>query len=280
MAKNESNAPEIFFHVGTSKTGTTFLQHRIFQHFKGVHYLKGKRNRKAIPIIQKGEHPRYLLSDEFDRQFEEEVANFGRLFPQTRPIIVFRRHDSYIASQYRRFVKNGYTGSFKEFFDLKNDQGYFKIKHLNYSFQIEYLRKHFRGEPIVLIYEDLRADPLKFIQELAEALSVEVDPAKLNLNKKHTSYNEKQLKGIKALGRYINYRKRRVFKNGVLHFFWRLYMGAVRYATLFILKQLPESFFPEEPLIAPEELQAVQAYFAKDWEQTKLFALEHKGAQA
>ena len=32
-------AHEIFFHVGTGKTGSTFLQSRIFPKLKGIHYI-------------------------------------------------------------------------------------------------------------------------------------------------------------------------------------------------------------------------------------------------
>jgi glycosyltransferase involved in cell wall biosynthesis len=271
MKQPQNQNPEIYFHVGTSKTGTTFLQHRIFKHFKGLHYV-AKRNRQALKYMAKKPYQRYLVSDEFDRQFEREVTHFAQHHPQATPIIVFRKHEGYIASQYRRFVKNGYLGSFTEFLDLKNDQGFFKIKHLNYMYQVRFLEDHFTPKPIVLFYEDLRKNPVAFIERLAEYVGASVEISKLNLSKKHTSYNPKQLKGMRYLGKFINMEKRRIFKNGLLHFLWRLYLGTIRYSALYVAKLLPDSFYDAAPLIAPAKLEAVGTYFAQDWKDCQAYA--------
>ena len=58
------------------------------------------------------------------------------------PIIVFRQHDQYLASQYRRFIKNGFKGEVESFFDVENDVGFFKKIHFNFSYQVEYLRQN------------------------------------------------------------------------------------------------------------------------------------------
>ena len=111
------NDKRIYFHVGTSKTGTTFLQHRVFPKFKNIYYIRAARYRRVFKIINNTNFKKYLASKEFDQQLEREVKIFSDEYPQAQPIIVFRRHDKYIASQYRRFVKNGFTGNFIDFFD-------------------------------------------------------------------------------------------------------------------------------------------------------------------
>jgi hypothetical protein len=110
--------PEIFFHVGLGKVASTYLQHSFFPQLQGIHYIKTSKYKHSPEIIAKGEYDRYFVSREFDQQLEDEVRWFSGFYPQARPIIIFRRHDSWIASQYRRYVKNGGYLPFKGFFDV------------------------------------------------------------------------------------------------------------------------------------------------------------------
>ena len=268
----DKNQKKIFFHVGTGKTGTTFLQYRIFPKLKGIYYIQRTRFRRAKTIINNTRYEKYLLSREFDQQLEKRVRSFAEDFPETTAIIVFRRHDSYIASQYRRFVKNGFTGSFTEFFDVENDKGYFKKKDLDYFRQIGILEENFTSKPIVLFYEDFSKDSRAFIDKLVKLLGVSVNYNRLNLKRKHSSYSEKQLKAIMAAGKYINLRKRRIFKSGILHFFMRLSLGSMRYPILFFGKCMPVKCFTKEPLIPEAELEKVKAYYQDDWEECYEYA--------
>jgi hypothetical protein len=63
---------------------------------------------------------KFLISCEFDKQFERETEDFSKFFPDTGIIIVFRRHDEWILSQYKRTIKNGFHVKFKDFFNLEN----------------------------------------------------------------------------------------------------------------------------------------------------------------
>ncbi len=260
-----SISKQIFFHVGTGKTGTTFLQYRVFPKLKGINYIQRTRYKQAKKIINNTTYNKYLISREFDQQLEHEVKLFAQDFPNTVPIIVFRRHDSYIASQYRRFVKNGFKGTFKDFFDLDNDAGFFKKSDLNYMQHINILKKYFTSSPIVLFYQDLMSDPHGFIHQIERLLDVTIDHNSLNLQKKHTSYSEQQLKTIQKAGKYINLEKRKIFHNFVGHLLWRIYLNSIRYSMLYLGKALPASFFDNKPLISAQELQAVKEYYEIDW---------------
>lgn len=269
---NKEEIKNIFFHVGTGKTGTTFLQYRVFPKFTGVYYIQRTRYRKAKNIIKSTNYSNYLISSEFDQQLEDEVKSFSADFPNTKPIIVFRRHDSYIASQYRRFLKNGFNNEFTKFFDLENDNGLFKKQNLNYSYQIQILEKYFTQKPIVLFYDDMRNDDKAFVEDLAKRIGASIDFNTVNTSKKHTSYSEKQLKAMMAVGRFVNMKKRRIFKNGLLHLFWRLYLGSIRYSSLYVSKILPNKFFSSEPIVSKIELEKVRNFYASDWENVKAYA--------
>ena len=102
-------------------------------------------------------------------KWKEKFYIFQKKTPQFHPIIVFRRHDSYIASQYRRFVKNGFKDPFRLFFDLKR-KGFFKHHHLNYKKQVELLRANFDKEPLVFTYEDFSENPISFTKKWSQVL--------------------------------------------------------------------------------------------------------------
>jgi len=263
---NSNTDKILFFHVGTGKTGTTFLQYRVFPKFKGIYYIQRTKFHGSKSIIEKTNHKKYLLSSEFDRQLEYEVSKFTKNYPDTTPIIVFRRQDGYIASQYRRFVKNGFQGNFTNFFDIENDKGFFKKEHLNYNHQVEILKKYFTKEPAIFIYDELRNNPKKFIAKMAKLMDVTIDFDSINFNRKHTSYNEKQLKIFHNLSQRFDLRKRRVFKNGIMHFLWRLYMGSIRYSILYLSKLVPNSKVDSKPLIPKDELEKIKEYYKADWE--------------
>jgi len=211
-----SKLPVIYFHVGLGKTGTTFLQYQVFTQLKGIQYIQRTQYKNAKKIIAKGQSDKYLVSREFDQQLETEVKNFAATYPNTTAIMVLRRHDGWIASQYRRAIKNGFIYTFNEFIDLKNDTGFFKIKDLMYYNMILLLEKYFTKKPIVLLYEDMKSDPKAFIANLSKQLEATVDVHQLNLKPKHPSYSEKQLKAIHWLSKRINLKKERIFKNEIL----------------------------------------------------------------
>lgn len=262
---SESTDKVVFFHVGTGKTGTTFLQYRVFPKLKNVRYIQRTRYNKAAQIITRSSDTRFLVSREFDQQLKVEVEKFAARFPNATPIIVFRRHDSYIASQCRRFVKNGFNGSFKAFFDLDGDSGYFKKEDLDYRRMLNILEQNFTKRPLVFIYENMKDDPRAFISSMAKSIGAEVDLNDIDLSFKHASYSEQQLKAMQRLSRVVDMRKRRVFRNPILHLLWRLGLGSLRYSTLFIAKWLPSSWFGREPLISKQELESVRAEYEQDW---------------
>ncbi len=259
----------IYFHVGTGKTGTKFLQYEVFPKLGNICYVQRTKYRKWNRIIPRLPCHRILASNEFDQQMERECRKLAANFPDSIPIIVFRQHGSYIASQYRRFVKNGHRFAFREFFDLENDAGYFKKSDLDYTRQIVLLKEIFRKEPLVFLYEDMKADPVKFVEKLAETIGASVKLSKINFNPRHRSYNEKQLKAVQFISYYINIRKRRVFKNSFLNLFWRLGLGAIRYGILYSANLLPENCFDKKPLIDPSELDSIDSYYKEDWKKVK-----------
>ena len=111
----------IYFHVGLGKTGSTYLQVKFFPKLKGLQYVPTIDYKRYQKVIEKSKANKILVSREFDRQLEDEIKKFAALYPEARIIIVLREHDTWIASQYKRFVKNGFNGSFRKFIDIDCD---------------------------------------------------------------------------------------------------------------------------------------------------------------
>lgn len=264
---------EIYFHVGTGKTGTTYLQMKVFPFVKGIHYIPTNRYRRIFEILKNTNESRILVSREFDRQMEREVKKFAEHHPSnTKPIVVFRRQDSYIASQYRRFVKNGYQGDLKSFLDLENDKGFFKKEHLTYMKTVQLLEEQFGVKPLIYFHDDMKKNQRAYVERMLSDIGASVEYESISQRSFHTSYSEKQLKALRAFAKIVPMEKKRVFKNGMLHFLNRCIRGPLRYLVLYTAKILPASFFSPEPLISKEELAAVRVFFEKDWEAVREYA--------
>lgn len=260
-------SPLIYFHVGLSKTGTTFLQARVFPLLQGISYIPTQHFKHSVGRIKRSNGAKFLVSREFDQQFEEEIRRFSSHFPEAVPMIVFRRQDSYIASQYRRFVKNGFSGPFEAFFNLQDDQGYFKQQDLDYPRHLELLREHFNSEPQVYLYEDLRLNPQEFYQRWAQNTASQLDLNQLDSSPLHTSYTERQLLFIRKINRYLNLRKRPMSKFPPLHFLLKLGREGLRYTLLYLGRWHRSN--RSEPLIPSEQLEKVKSYYAEDWERMR-----------
>ena len=200
-----SNRPkQIYFHVGLGKTGTTYLQYALFPKLKGIHYIqRTKWYQGVIDGIKGSNFPSYLVSREFDVQMEEEVSRFAQHFPDAHPIIVFRRHDGWIASQYRRFAKNGIHVDFDGFIDIDHDQGMWKLNELIFMDKIRLLEKTFTHKPLVLFQEDLKRDPYAFFDQIAAFTGSTYEREAVSLSAIHPSYEEKQLKAVRKFSRFL-----------------------------------------------------------------------------
>jgi hypothetical protein len=268
--------PDIYFHVGMGKAASTFLQYNVFPRFRNIYYIQRTKYRRSTRIISRGRYKRYLVSGELDnRLFESYIKEFSSFYPEAKTIIILRNHDSWIASQYRRYIKNGNPWKFHEFIDLENDHGYWKQKDLFYFPLIRLLEQYFRYRPYVLFYDDLRNNPEEFIRKIASYVGASYDITQIDLSRRHSSYNEKQLKAILHLSRRINIRRKRKGTNKTLRVLKGLIPNFIRYTTLYLALLLPDSFFGAEVLIPPESLENIKKHYADDWKQCVTYAMNN-----
>ncbi len=210
--------PEVYIHTGMGRTGTTFLQHKVFPKLKNIFFHPQVKYRKAVKVIQKGKYERYLVSGEAEyKKLEKHMKEFSSHFPDARPMIMLRRQDEWIASQHRRFIKSGHTLEFEAFFNIDNDEAFWEREWLRFMGNIEILEKYYKHKPLVLFYDDMRKDPEGFILNLAEYMGTTVHLPDIDLSPKHASYNDKQLRAVFTVSKKISLRKHKPSKSKVIN---------------------------------------------------------------
>lgn len=263
---------EIFFHVGLGKTATTYLQYKVFPKLKGIYYIQRTSYKKSLQLIEQSAQQKIFVSNEFDQQLEQEAKWFSAKHPDARVIIVFRRHDSWIASQYRRLVKNGFSKPFIDFFDIEQDNGAWKHSDLNYFSKIQIIEKYFTHKPLVLFYEDMKRDTFAFIDSIARYTGTTYNKADISLHSVHRSYNEKQLKIFRQLSKALFHYDIPRARQPVLKWMQRIFKQSIQYPLLYLALLVPERFVRKEPLIPQEQLQRIRAHFEDDWQRCVEYA--------
>jgi hypothetical protein len=246
--------PSVFFHVGLQRTGTTFLQRKVFPKLENVRYIPKQQYHQAKEIIATQSDTCYLISHEFNRGFAVEIAAFGQsLEAEVYPIIVLRNHADWLVSQYKRHLKNGTLMPIKAFFPLEGPEGYLNADALDYYPKINQLENTFGRKPLVLFYDELLCDPMSFISQVAKYMGATVDLSAIDVRPVHTSYLWRQL-----------------------HFLYYV-MGDtltptiktsrfIRYPLLTLGRWLPTPKHVRRHLIPDDYLTAVSERYADDWQ--------------
>ena len=274
---NKTIPKQVYFHVGLGKTGSMYLKHKVFPKLQGIKYIQGDyyRNSKYVKIIENSSDQNFLISAVFDRQLEKEANNIASKYPQARIIIVVRRHDSWIASQYRRHVKNGYPKTFEEFIDIENDEGDWEQKDLYFYPKLMMLEKLFVGRPLVLFHDELVSSPRTFIEKICAFIGADYDIESISLNRKHISYSEKQLK----VRRQLNAKKSRSHSASAKIFWIRriqiLIRMPERYLSLYAANLIPSKWLSDEPLISKESMRKVRAFYEEDWKKCEEYSIKN-----
>ena len=274
---------EVFFHVGLGKTATTYLQYQFFPKLRGIHYIQRTRYPKAHKIIAKDSSSRHLLSREFDQQLQEEIEKFAAHYPDTRAIVVFRRHDGWIASQYRRFAKNGIQIPFEEFFDIEKDAGLWKHADLDYRAKLSIIENTFSRKPLVLFYEDMRENPYAFFDQFASAVGATYQRDQISLDAVHPSYEEKQLKTVRRVSKFFFPANPKNYDNAFLRRLqWRK-QQLTSYSIMAAARFVPDAWLDPGELVPKALLEKVRDAYAADWKEVHAYALrnnDEKGTQS
>ncbi|MCF8335612.1 MAG: hypothetical protein K9H65_03320 [Bacteroidales bacterium] len=263
---------ELFCHVGLGKTASTFLQYKFFPRLKGIHYIQRTRYNRFDKVVSRKKHAKYLVSREFDRQFEREVKKIAEKYPRAHIIIVIRRNDSWMASQYRRYVKNGGLQPFENFVDIENDQGLWKKKDIYFYNKLRMIKDLFETWPLVLFHDELKQDAYGFFDKLAWYMGVDYNRNRIDVDPSHKSYSDKQLKILRRFNRRWFGKDFEGSGNKVRHYIRFRLRWLFNHLILYIAAFLPERYAGTEPLIPAGHLGKIREHYANDWKRCREFA--------
>lgn len=267
--------PEIYFHVGLGRTATTFMQRSIFPMFNDIYYIKKNEYKNADGIIRSTQQPKYLISHEFySGVLINEMTGFLKKYPEAHIIIVLRRQDKWMASHYKRRVKNGYSGTIKDYIDLQNDNGLCKKQDLLFYPMLLALNNLVIHKPLILFHHELKDSPQAFLQKILDFTGVK-DTRHISFKPRHTSYNDKALKVRQWLSQDTPFRELSKDHNPwPLKELKRFYNKIIRYTALNIGMMIPGSWVRDRQIIPEDYLKEIKEFTKDDWEK----CLEHAAA--
>jgi len=262
----------LFCHVGLGKTASTYLQYKFFPKLQDICYIQRTKYHRFEQIIARTSCSKYLVSREFDRQFEREINKLAAYDPTAHIIIVLRRNDSWIASQYRRYVKNGGYQPFEKFVDLNNDRGLWKLKDIYFYPKLQMLQELFESPPLVLFHTELKDKTYGFFDKLARYMDVHYNREHIDVHPAHKSYTDKQLKILRKVSKKLFHKERKGSKNKVVHYIRFRSRWLLCHLILYAASLMPERWAGSEPLIPAQQLERIREHFAADWESCRTFA--------
>ena len=201
-------------HIGLHKTGTTFLQRHYFPELNGLTYQTSRRfytkfsqqelsstllisseNLSGIPWNEEWKkgiinNHRYLSS------FKRAIENLYRVYPDSRIIVVFRRHGDFLLSLYKQYVQEGGVLQFQEFYDEK---GVIKNGDLDFSYRVGYIKKYFQKVD-VLSFEDFKAGGIDYFDRYFISLGIGKSEI-LNNHSVHQSINGKKIELLRRINK-------------------------------------------------------------------------------
>ena len=265
----------VYFHLGMTKVASTYLQTAIFPYLENIRFHPKHHFRTYKKLSKKTLDKHHLFSTEKDRRLVELVDEILAFFPEARIIIIVRRHDQWLLSKYKYYIrKHGYV-SFREFFDLESDKGLWKRSDLFLQSKIEAIEKKCTTKPLVLTHDMLRSSPDQFLDRLASYMNSSLGRGARKRAFVNRAFSEKQLIFLRRFNSCYPYREKKSsskFRNRV-HYKYREFLLHI---VAFFSQFLPATLLNGEKLIDdPGVLEEIRKYYHEDWSFCTTYASEN-----
>ena len=257
-----------YFHIGLHKTGTTFLQSRIFPNVEGIDYL---RWRNLEYFLRLSKTKKYLISSEglsgatfaTAEQRCQAIARLAEMFPGSQVLISLRPHGAYLASLYSQYIRYGGTQPFERFFSIPSDTSGAILHGKDVSFRavINAIEDGFEQAPFVFTLSDLQSRINALLADLGGFLGAELTPPGADDRRKRNpglkSWQAELLRNINVAakakltldGRSRPYRR-----------LARLRIDPPRLCTAVLGR------FPGAPLVAAGQRKEIDQFYSEDWQ--------------
>lgn len=208
---------QIFFHVGYPKAASTSLQLNLFSCHSEIHDLSKsikERKRKLQENFYKSLKSNYFsveanydifsylstekinvfshenMVDEFDNEFVNKELRANRiktLFPNAKIIMIIRQQNELLRSLYDFWTvkpQNNINLWLKDLFDNKHQNPHY-LSCLEFDKVIKLYQSLFGRDNVkILIFEELKFNPINFGHELSDFMNISEEETIYNLSKK------------------------------------------------------------------------------------------------
>ena len=255
-----------YFHIGMSKTGSTYLQKYVFPYLTDFQYIK------------KHDYPKYkteidtdlklLFSSEKDRGIKKEIEEINRYRPNSKVIIVFREHFDWIKSKYKYYIRKFGHLKFEDYFDkvLIPD---LDMHEKYYSSIIDKMNKEFPGNCLFLTYDMFKTNPDFFFRKLHRFLKTEGQKTYVNKVVK-PAFNNRQLHFIRKFNRFYRYHKS-TSNSKIIRKLHYKYREMLLHTTAQIGQIVPVTGEPVDRELARSK-DLIQDRFREDWQTVQDYA--------
>jgi len=267
---------QIFYHVGLGKAASTYLQNRVFPKLKDIRYVPRDRYRGYQKLIERTRDQRYLISREAAYRLNQRLDEFAAFKTDARIILVLRRHDRWIASHYRRYLKNGGSMDFERYADLDSPEPLvWGEQRMRFMPMIEAIESRFNSTPLVLFHEDLKTDPFSLVDQICTFTGARYQREQIDLSVVHSSWSDDQLKVTRQVGKRLFSEIPEANEHPGLHRVQRRLKLWTCYSILGAAKLVPKALLDPSPLIHPDSLDRIRNHFAEDWRACRQYAQAH-----
>jgi len=273
---NKNSERAVFFHVGLPKTASTFLQRNVFPHFKNIHFIKKHDFKHRDEIIQRSGSNTILLSIEINPDNEKgrkKIEDVAKKYPNTYPVIVLRRHGSWLRSKYKYYLRKHGTKDFSDYFDPQEDRGVLTHENLSFYPKIKLLESLFKHRPLVLFQEEIKSAPFKVIELLATYTGATYSKEEINIKTVKKSYSEKQLKMVRRFNKCYKFDNSGI-QSKTADFAYKKFSALLLHSVAFFGYFFSGKELNKEALIPKEKIDKVNELYKEDWEKCLNYAKE------
>lgn len=199
-----SQLPEVFFHLGMAKAASTYLQKEIFPFLDGITFLKKHDFWQFREPKKLDPNKRYLFSWEFHEYFDEFIKEISSIYPHARFIYIFRKHEDWIDSKYKYYLKKGGTYSLDSFMENEKDIYKFDKRMLDYSNLVDLIHTHTIHKPLLLNYEDIKNNLPAVIKKIGNYTQSETSQISFSDQFINKSLTNNQLYNLRRINRKLS----------------------------------------------------------------------------
>ncbi|HCK76307.1 MAG TPA: hypothetical protein DHW07_04105 [Gammaproteobacteria bacterium] len=272
----DPNEYQIFYHVGLGKAASTYLQSKVFPKLKDIRYVPRDRYRGYQKLIERTQDQRYLISREAAYRLNQRLDEFAAFRADARVILVLRRHDRWIASHYRRYLKNGGSMDFERYADLDSSTPpIWGEQQMRFMPMIKTIESRFGAPPLVLFHEDFKTDPFSLVDQICAFTGARYQREQIDLSVVHSSWSDDQLKVTRQIGKRLFSEIPKANEHPGLHRVQRRLKLWACYSILGAAKLVPKALLDPRPLIRANSLERVRNHFEEDWHACHHYARTH-----